>query len=115
MAAVVINTDVKLGEGTLAKGAVRAVDIIDTRNDNRNPQWYFDNYANQVVFEFKLKSTLGIVHSGGVFVTLETFVPWGSMSGEGIAQRANNMRDRTSFYRVANQAGTGWTDWLVVH
>src|SRR5699024_4668790 len=49
--------------------------IKDTRDKNETPKWYYDNYSQETVREFKQLNTMGI--SGeGTFGVLETIIQW---------------------------------------
>lgn len=77
--------------------------LFDTRDANKNPQWYYDNYAMQIVHEFKSTSVLGL--SGETYCYLETIVPWNDATGGYPKQTAfvNN--------RKYTRVGTSTTTW----
>ena len=80
--------------------------IKDTRDKNESPEWYYANYSNEIVREFKRNSTMGI--SGeGTYGILETIVPWSDSSGGGIKQTL------TTDYSVWERSGQGyyWNSW----
>ena len=49
--------------------------IADTRNDNQPPIWYWSNYPQQVVTEYKNRNIVGVQGSAS-YGTLITTVPW---------------------------------------
>src|SRR5699024_1427895 len=68
--------------------------------------WYYDNYSQETVREFKQLNTMGI--SGeGTFGVLETIIQWKDSTGGGIKQTL------TTDYAVHERSGTGttWTEW----
>lgn len=80
--------------------------IKDTRNDNMNPAWYFNNYGLQTVAEFKYRNILGVPGSQ-TYVHLTTEVPWKDSSGGNIIQTAKSS-DGT-YQRVGST--TFWSSW----
>ncbi|MDO5058591.1 MAG: DUF1983 domain-containing protein [Neisseria sp.] len=91
----------------------------DTRNDNRPPSWYWENYPRQTASEFKTARALGL---GGGFCVLETNVPWGNASGGAITQTAYKddgtvqRRKSDTAHTYANGVYTytrdTWTEWV---
>lgn len=83
--------------------------IKDTRNTNENPHWYFNNFPNQTITEFKIASVLGVV-SSTVFGTLETKVPWDNSSGGYPVQtfRSNS----TATFQRKGISDTTWSSWI---
>lgn len=93
-----------------AATALNRVTLKDTRNDNQNPQWYFDNYPNQQVQEFKKCSTIGL--SGvGSFCYLTTYVPWKDSSGGYPKQTAKVDSTGKEYWRSGTSA-TAWSAWV---
>lgn len=83
--------------------------IIDTRNTNENPKWYFENYPNQTITEFKIASVLGVV-STPVFGTLETKTPWDNFSGGYPVQTFGS--NSTATYQRKGTSDTSWSNWI---
>lgn len=94
--------------------------VPDTRNDNRPPSWYWQNYPRQTVTEFKTAKVLGL--TGSVYAALETSVPFGNASGGAIFQTAS-LSDGKVWRRKSDTAHTyangvytytrdQWTDWV---
>lgn len=92
-----------------ANNALNRVTLHDTRNDNQNPQWYFDNYPRQLVQEFKYCSKIGV--SGGTYCYLSTYVPWGDPSGGWPKQTAKVDGTGKEYWRVGTSA-TAWSSWI---
>ena len=93
-----------------AATALNRVTLKDTRDDNQNPQWYFDNYPKQQVQEFKRCSAIGL--SGvGVFCYLTTYVPWSDDSGGCPKQTAKVDSTGKEYWRSGTSA-TAWSAWV---
>lgn len=80
--------------------------LPDTRSKNETPQWYFDNYPQQVVTEFKTASVIGL--SGETYATLETTVPWTGSSG-GYPKQCAQVGGKV-YWRIGTSA-TAWGAW----
>lgn len=79
----------------------------DTRDVNRSPSWYIENYPKRNVREFKRTTVMGVGTSLETYGTLMTEVPWTDESGGRVKQ---------SFYvhdKIFTRSGTGssWTSW----
>lgn len=94
--------------------------MLDTRNDNRPPSWYWTNYPRQTVTEFKTAKALGL--TGSVYAALETRVPFANASGGAIFQTAS-LSDGKVWRRKSDTAHTyangvytytkdQWTAWV---
>lgn len=81
--------------------------IKDTRDDNQPPQWYYDNYPQQVAKEFKRTTTIGL--TGSTYTYLETTVKWATTSGGSISQIAYT--DDGKIYKRESTSNTNWRDW----
>lgn len=82
--------------------------VNDTRNDDRNPLWYMQNYGSKQVFEFKYRKNIGnppIEASASKNYTIVlTRVPWRDKSG--------GYPTQLSFgERIALRIGTSETTW----
>lgn len=82
--------------------------VKDTRNDDRNPQWYMENYPYNMVFEFKYRNKVGDppenASSGSNYTLIATFVPWHDKSG--------GYPTQVSFGKtIAIRLGTSETTW----
>ena len=53
--------------------------IIDTRNENASPNWYYKNHPRETSVEFKYAKVIGL--SGDTYAMLVTFTPWADASG----------------------------------
>ena len=83
--------------------------IKDTRNDNQSPQWYWGNYPQQTVEEFKVSSVIGLTGEG-TYAILTTNVHWTDSSCGKIKQTAKT--DRATFERYGS--GTSWDPWVKI-
>ena len=83
--------------------------LPDTRNDNQPPSWYFKNYPQQVVTEFKKSNAIGI--TGSTYCTLRTEVPWTDASGGYPKQIASV--DGKQLWRVGTSQSE-WSEWIDV-
>lgn len=82
--------------------------LPDTRNDNQPPSWYMTNYPRQVITEFKVCSTIGLISPGETYCTLETTVPWNDKSGGYPKQRAQAAGK--VYYRIGTSE-SAWGLW----
>ncbi|ALV20767.1 tail fiber domain-containing protein [Carnobacterium antarcticum] len=82
--------------------------IKDTRATNQIPSWYFTNYPNQEVREFKTRTVVGAPGSS-TYVQLTTKVPWSGSSGGLVTQTAESADG--VYQRVSNAASTAWLAW----
>ena len=81
-----------------------SVQVIDKRNDNEPPTYY----NNQVVFEFKRRTTIGVPGSG-TYSGLMTIAPWRDDSGD--AHHQLNFNESGIYYRTGQPSGTTWDSW----
>lgn len=82
--------------------------ILDTRDDNRSPEWYQTNYPRQTVSEFKTRVAMGI-SSGETYGILETIVPWVNSTGGSIKQTF--YQNNRTYIRQGIASGTVWGAW----
>lgn len=83
--------------------------LPDTRNDNQPPSWYFKNYPQQVVTEFKYSKVIGI--TGSTYCTLRTEVPWPDASG-GYPKQIASVGGK-QLWRVGTSQSE-WSEWIDV-
>ena len=62
--------------------------IIDTRATNKPPQYYYSNYPQTVVYEFKENLSVNAPFQGAIFLVLQTITPWKDETGGSVIQRA---------------------------
>lgn len=87
--------------------------ILDTRNDNQNPNWYIQTYPYQVVNEFKISRAIGIPNGGALFGVLETKIPWNNTSGGFPVQTFKSNSYPT--YKRHGISDTEWSEWVKVY
>lgn len=87
--------------------------ILDTRNDNQNPNWYIQTYPYQVVNEFKISRAIGIPNGGTLFGVLETKIPWNNTSGGFPVQTFKSNSYPT--YKRHGISDTEWSEWVKVY
>ena len=85
----------------------------ETRNDNRNPAWYFANHARRMIVEFKICSVIGLTPTTGSspYTPLITITPWGDSSGgypRQIAWTGTIMQHRVGI------SDSEWGSWTTV-
>ena len=86
--------------------ASNASSVLDTRNDNRPPSWYWANYPKQTVSEFKQLSRIGLNLTGiGAYGVLTTETGWSDPTGASITQILR-VSDGNVYYRVSDVAYT---------
>ena len=82
--------------------ASNASSVLDTRNDNRPPSWYWANYPKQTVSEFKQLSRIGLNLTGiGAYGVLTTETGWSDPTGASITQILR-VSDGNVYYRVSD-------------
>lgn len=86
-----------------------ALSVPDTRHDNQPPSWYWDNYPKKRVTEFKRASTIW-VENNGMYVDLESTVPWNDASGGAIKQIATGDDPSKRAVRYSTST-TAWSAW----
>lgn len=86
---------------------------LDTRSDNQNPEWYFENYPNQTINEFKHSNTIGIMVADNPYGVLETKNPWGDSSGGYPVQTFKS--NSTETYQRHGISNTEWSAWEKVY
>jgi hypothetical protein len=79
--------------------------IIDTRNTNELPPYYYSNYPKQEIREFKRVSVMGI--GSGNYGILTTNVPWHDGSGGRVQQTFD-----TETEKFTRQGQSGWSSWV---
>lgn len=102
-----INLTRKQIEGNFEDTLIDYSEIQDTREVNRSPSWYIENYPKRNVREFKRTTVMGVGSNLETYGTLMTEVPWTDESGGRVKQ---------SFYvhdKIFTRSGTGssWTSW----
>lgn len=80
--------------------------VLDTRDTNEPPTWYYTNYPRQSVRELKLNSSIGL-SGAGMYSTVTTDVGWSDSSGGNIEQTAK--ADNGVYQRRGN--GASWSAW----
>jgi len=80
------------------------ITVKDTRDINDGP----DQFDQEVIFEFKRRSTLGIPGSGN-YSGMMTFAPWKDDSGD--ASHQLNFNEGGIFYRTGQPSETIWDGW----
>ena len=86
--------------------ASNASSVLDTRNDNRPPSWYWVNYPKQTVSEFKQLSRIGLNLTGiGAYGVLTTETGWSDPTGASITQILR-VSDGNVYYRVSDVSFT---------
>jgi len=81
--------------------------LPDTRSDNQPPSWYWTNYPQQVVTEFKFRGTVG-APGAETYGALTTVVPWINNTGGAIVQ---TFRSRDNTYERKSASDTAWGAW----
>lgn len=96
-----------------ATKALDAVTVKDTRSTNELPNWYWTNYKQRIVNEFKQASAIGVTGLD-YYVNLETRVYWTDGSGGPIIQTAYSASNPL-LQMTRRSSGTGttatWTAW----
>lgn len=82
--------------------------VTDTRTTNELPSWYYQNYKQQVVSEFKNRASIGAPGTE-MYGTLTTTVPWVNTSGGSVTQQFASLDG--VYYRQGNSAASAWTAW----
>lgn len=106
--AVATNTGAIASQTSQVSAALRATKVLDTRNENQPPSYYWANHALSVVKEFKNSSVMGI--GIGNYLYLDTLVKWSDSSGGAINQTAVTDANIT-FTRISNGT-TAWSSWV---
>lgn len=118
------NTVAKTADGTLLLpsyptklpaegGNADRLNVLDTRNDNFDPTYYFTNNIKSVVSEFKSVSALGL---SGLFPTgycqITTYTPWSDLSG-GVPHQMAIQTSAGAIKRAIRKAisATQWGEW----
>ena len=110
------KTRAKSAEDTLqtkienAQTQAAATTVFDTRNENKSPAWYFQNYPRRVVWEFKLQTVIGFSTTGG-FCNLQTQVGWSDASGGNVVQVAY----ANTVCKCRSGSGDSWGAWRTVY
>ena len=81
---------------------------IDTRTENKSPDWYRSNYDMQFILEFKATNAIGLSISAQ-FVEVITMVPWHDASGGNVVQRAIDYINLKEYIRSGES--TSWSAW----
>lgn len=97
-------------DGKIGNAVIDARKILDTRNDNYNPQHYMSNFPRQTTYEFKIGSVMGVWETN--FGVLETNTPWGDESG-GLPIQTFRSSSSPTYERQATSK-TEWGSWVQV-
>ena len=81
---------------------------IDTRSENKSPDWYRSNYDMQAVLEFKDTNIIGLSISAQ-YVEVITMVPWKDVTGGNVVQRAIDYINLKEYIRSGES--TSWSAW----
>jgi peptidoglycan hydrolase CwlO-like protein len=95
-----------------AIGGLQAITTIqDTRSTNQPPSWYWANYPQKAVREFKTSTALGIgALAGGTYGNLTTTTPWQDSSGGPVQQVFVAYDESVAFSRYSTGSST-WSAW----
>lgn len=86
----------------------------DTREENKSPKWYFENYPRQEITEFKYGKSLGLFPADNYsYGTLTTYVPWNSNSG-GYPVQIFRSQTSATYTRTTNNNDT-WLAWRKIY
>ena len=89
------------------------VTVKDTRSTNQPPSWYFTNYPNRIINEFKQTAAISVSEFfGGVYCNLETKVYWTDPSGGDLIQTAMSSVDPSLYAQRRSSGTTAWTPWV---
>lgn len=84
--------------------------IIDTRSTNEPPQYYYSNYPQAVVYEFKESISVDDPFHAAAFLVLQTTTPWNDTSGGSVIQRAYMSGGIKFRYSKSIDSWSEWTD-----
>lgn len=82
--------------------------ILDTRNDDQPPSYYYGNYSYSLIHEMKDNSALGLPTGRNRYQTLSTYIPWRDTSIP-IFQTAQSGADE-KLVRYSTSR-TAWSPW----
>lgn len=85
--------------------------LPDTRSTNQAPSWYYSNYGEHVIVEFKAASAIGL-SDFPQYCALVTVVPWKDSSGGNVVQRAVNYSNNKEYIRSGS--GDSWGSWTAM-
>ena len=85
--------------------------LIDTRNTNQQPSWYYSNYAKRLVRELKSREIIGITVGTATLGACETEVPWTDSGGGVITQ---TFRSSDGVFQRRSVSPSTWGDWSQV-
>ncbi len=83
--------------------------VLDTRNVNSPPSYYWANYPSRSVREFKLRTVVG-VPAGPTYGVLTTTVPYLNSTG-GVIQQVFISSDEKFSYSRTSTSTTAWSAW----
>ncbi|GEM_PF-319153 len=83
--------------------------VLDTRNVNSPPSYYWANYPRRSVREFKLRTVVG-VPAGPTYGVLTTTVPFVNNTG-GVIQQVFVSSDEKFSYSRTSTSTTAWSAW----
>lgn len=105
-------TNITKPNGIIDQSILKDKTIIDTRDNNQPPSWYFSNYPRRSVREFKNISKMGVTGTqltgAGTYGDLTTEVPWDGSSG-GFPKQTMRVGNGT-LYREGVSL-TAWSAW----
>lgn len=87
--------------------------IVDTRNDNQPPSWYYANYPKKTITEFKRAQVMGLGTSP-TYCTVTTTVQWSDPSGGGITQNADWGGKKYIRNGGTSTKNDTWSHWLLL-
>lgn len=111
------TTRAKSAEDTLqtqianAQTQAAATTVFDTRAENNSPAWYFQNYPQRVVWEFKDQNAIGFSTAAGKYCNLQTQVGWHDPSGGDVVQVAY----ANTVCKCRSGSGDSWGAWKTVY
>lgn len=85
--------------------------LLDTRNTNQPPSWYYSNYPKREVRELKYRTVMGISVGIATFGRLVTDVPWTDNTGGAVIQTFDNSDGTFQRCSVSN---TTWGAWAQI-
>lgn len=103
-------TEVSATLRTEIEEATKRTTVLDTRDTNQNPDWYWSNYPKTIVEEFK-KATVLDLTGFGTYVNLETRVYYSDSTGGPIIQIAHAANNPANTMQRSSKSGTTWNAW----
>lgn len=105
--------NLKVSKDEVTAEILKDKQILDTRNDNQPPSWYWSNYAKQTVREFKLRTIIGLTNAGasGSYAQLETVVP---MTSSAYGQITQTARTNDGTWQRKSTSDSAWGVWAKI-